>query len=90
MGKWRMCLSWDGNLTDFTTSAVKVELCGLNVLSFQLVTGAARYYIVGCYIPPNDLTTLTHIKQAWTACPKGCLPIVLGDLNANFAALRDE
>jgi hypothetical protein len=63
---------------------------GLNVLSFLLVSGATRYYILGCYIPPNDLTTLTHIKQAWMACPKGCLPIVLGDLNTNLAAPRDE
>jgi hypothetical protein len=57
----------------------EVEMRGPNVLSFLLVSGATRYYIVGCYIPPNDLTTLTHIKQAWMACPKGCLPIVLGD-----------
>jgi hypothetical protein len=64
----------------------EVEMRGPNVLSFQLVTSAARYYIVGCYIPPNDLTTLTHVKQAWTACPKGCLPIVIGDLNTNLAA----
>ena len=63
---------------------------GPNVRSFLLVSGATRYYIVGCYIPPNNLTTLTHIKQAWMACPKGCLPIVLGDLNVNLAAPRDE
>jgi hypothetical protein len=31
-----------------------------------------------------------HVKQAWTACPKGCLPMVLGDLNANLAASRDK
>ena len=24
------------------------------------------------------------------ACPKGCLPIILGDLNANLAAPHDE
>ncbi len=28
-----------------------------------------------------------HVKQAWLACPKGCLPILLGDLNVNLAAL---
>ncbi len=63
---------------------------GPNMLSFQLVLGATRWYIVGCYIPPNDLTTLTHIEQAWQACPRGCLPILLGDLNVNLAAPRDE
>ncbi len=42
---------------------------------------------MGCYIPPTDLMTLKlkHVKQAWLACPKGCLPILLGDLNVNLA-----
>ena len=66
-----------------------MEICGLNVLTFQLVLGP-RGYIIECYISPNNLTTLTQVKHAWQACPKGCLPIMLGDLNINFAALRDE
>ncbi len=61
-----------------------------NVLSFQLVLGAARWYIMGCYIPLTNLTTLTHVNEAWRACPKGCLPILLGDLNVNLAAPRNE
>ena len=63
---------------------------GPNVLSFQLILGATRWYIVGCYIPPTDLTTLTHVDEAWRACPKGCHPILLGDLNVNLAAPRNE
>ncbi len=65
--------------------AEEVELRGPNVLSFQLVSGATRFYIVGCYILPNNLTTLMHVKEAWMTCPKGCLPIVLGDMNVNLA-----
>jgi hypothetical protein len=68
----------------------EVDLHGPNLLSFQLVLGATRWYIVGCYIPPSNLTTLTHVEQAWQACPWGCLPILLGDLNVNLAALHDE
>jgi hypothetical protein len=68
----------------------EVELRGPNLLSFQLMLGATRYYIMGCYIPPNNLTTLTHIEQAWMVCPKGCLPIVLGDLNVKLTAPRNE
>ncbi len=63
---------------------------GPNVLSFQLVSGATRWYIVGCYILPNNLTTLMHVKQAWQACPWGCLPILLGNLTINLAAPRDN
>jgi hypothetical protein len=63
---------------------------GPNVLSFQLILGATRWYIVGCYIPPTNLTTLTHVNEAWRECPKGCHPILLGDLNVNLAALCNE
>jgi hypothetical protein len=87
--------AWQGGISFFWRASdlyevKEVEMQGPNMLSFLLISGAIRYYIVGCYIPPNDLTTLTHIKQAWMACPKDCLPIVLGDLNVNLAAPRDE
>jgi hypothetical protein len=82
--------TWQGGISLFWRASdlyevEEVELCGPNMLSFQLMSGATRYYIVGCYIPPNNLTSLTHIEQVWMACPKGCLPIVLGDLNVNLA-----
>ena len=31
---------------------------GLNVIVFQLVTGARRWYIVGCYLAPDDTLTI--------------------------------
>jgi hypothetical protein len=82
---------WQGGISLFwrtseTYEIEEVELRGPKVLLFQLKSGATRWYIVGCYIPPTNLTTLTHIKQVWLACPKGCLPILLGDLNVNLAA----
>jgi hypothetical protein len=87
--------AWQGGISLFWRASdlyevEEVEMQGPNVLSFLLVPGDTRYYTVGCHIPPNKLTTLTHIKQAWMACPKGCLPIVLGDLNVNLAAPRDK
>jgi hypothetical protein len=65
---------WQGGIslfwrTDEMYEIKKVELRGPNVLSFQLVSGAMRWYIMGCYILPNNLTTLMHIEQAWQACP---------------------
>ena len=35
---------------------------GPNVLTFVLVTGRTRFFAVGCYIPPNNLSTLTTIE----------------------------
>jgi len=63
---------------------------GPNVLSFVIVTGGARYYAVGCYIPPDDRSTLATIVQAWSECPKGHTPFLLGDLNVNLRAPRDD
>jgi hypothetical protein len=37
---------------------------GPNVITFVVVTGVEQYYAVGCYIPPNDLMTLTHVEGA--------------------------
>jgi hypothetical protein len=86
---------WQGGISLFwrtseTYEIEEVELRVQNVLSFQLVSGATRWYIIGCYIPPTNLTTLRHINVTWRACPKGCLPILLGDLNVNLAAPCNE
>jgi hypothetical protein len=89
---------WQGGISLFwrtseTYEIEEVELRGPNVLLFQLVLGATRWYIMGCYILPTNLTTFTHVNEAWQACPKGCLPILSRDLNVNLAALcnvRDD
>ena len=57
-----------------------------NVLTFELVTGGDRYFVVGCYIAPTDTETVNHVRAAWDSCPEGCIPLLLGDLNAS---LRD-
>ena len=59
---------------------------GPNVLSFHLVTGRGRYYCIGAYCPPSDVdnNTVCDIQRAWERCPKGYLPLLMGDLNANI------
>jgi hypothetical protein len=57
-----------------------------NVIIFVVVLGGERYCAVGCYIPPTDLTMLTHIKAAWNECSKGRILIFLGDLNIKLAS----
>jgi hypothetical protein len=63
---------------------------GPNVLSFVIVTGSQRFYIVGCYILPTNLNTLPQVKQALNECPKGHTPLLIGDLNIKFRTPRDE
>ena len=63
---------------------------GPNVLSFVIVTGSQRFYIVECYILPTNLNTLPQVKQALNECPKGHTPLLIGDLNIKFRTPRDE
>ncbi len=63
---------------------------GPNVITFVVVMGVERYYAMGCYIPPNNLTTVTHVEGAWNDCPKGNILILLGDLNINLMSPRNE
>ncbi len=55
-----------------------------NLLTFQLVTGDKQFYCMGVYIPPTDMMGVEDLQAAWEACPAGCIPIVLGDLNIDF------
>jgi hypothetical protein len=78
----KIALFWrDNDLYEIEESKIR----GPNVLSFELVTGKTRFYIVGAYLPPSDPgTALMHVERAWKECPNGCEPILLGDLNANI------
>jgi hypothetical protein len=62
------------------------QIWGPNMLTFVLVMGSTRFFAVGCYIPPNNLSTLAMIEQAWNECPCGHTPILLGDLNINLCS----
>jgi hypothetical protein len=52
--------------------------------------GDIRFYVVGCYIPPSSLETLTHIDKAWCACPMSTNPILVCNLNINLPAPRTD
>jgi hypothetical protein len=69
---------WQGGIALFwrDNDLYKIEeskIRGPNVLSFELVMGKTRFYVVGAYLPPSDPgTTLLHVEQAWKECPNGC------------------
>jgi hypothetical protein len=63
---------------------------GPKVLSFMIVTGSQRFYVLGCYIPPNNLCTLPQVEQAPNKCPKGHTLLLIGDLNINLPVPQDE
>ena len=59
-----------------------------NASLFVIVTGSQRFCVVGCYIPPTNLSTLPQVKQTLIECSKGHIPLLLGDLNVNLRAPR--
>ena len=63
-----MALFWrDGDLIKVEEKKIRVP----NVLTFELVMGKDRYFVVGAYITPTDLTTIIDVENAWHQCPKG-------------------
>ena len=64
---------------------------GPNVVSFELVTGGLRYYVVGAYCPPSDpeASTTEDISAAFGAAKPGRQRILIGDVNAVVAEPRD-
>jgi hypothetical protein len=56
-----IALFWRGN---GSYEVKETRVWGPNVISLHLMMGACRFYIVGCYIPPSDLTALTCVDKA--------------------------
>ncbi len=61
-----------------------------NILTFQLVTGEDRFFVIGAYISPADTTGVDDLRAAWAKCPSNCKPLLLGDLNFDFWAPQTE
>ena len=51
-----------------------------------MATGAWRWYIVGCYLSPDDALTIERVAEALMERPKGSELLVAGEININFAA----
>jgi hypothetical protein len=79
---------WKENHQGFEVESAK--FLTPNLLTFQLVTGDERFYCMGVYIPPTDTMGVEDLQAAWEACPDGCMPLILGDLNINFGEPRDK
>jgi hypothetical protein len=82
-----IALIWKEGLSSFEVEAACIVTP--NLLTFQLVTGYKRFYVMGTYIPPNDTTGVDALWAAWNACPDGCALIVMGGLNISFKHPRD-
>ena len=61
-------------------------------MTCEVQTGEARYYVMGCYMPPSDKEgkNLDNVMDALDKMPKGCIPMLLGNLNADLDVPRNK
>ena len=62
-----------------------VRQFGPNVVSFQLATGARQWYIIGCYLAPDNTSTIESVVAALKKRPRGTALLVAGDLNTKLS-----
>ena len=63
---------------------------GANVVGFQLVTGARRWFIIGCYLAPDNTLTIKSVVAALKERPRGTALIVAEDLNTTFSDPKND
>ena len=61
---------------------------GPNVLSFEVVSGRRRWYIIGCYLAPDDAQTIERVVTALGDQPKGTALVVAGDPNTDLGEVE--
>ena len=79
---------WEEGHQDFEVEAVTIV--SPNLLTFQLVTGEDRYFVMGTYIPPADMMGVDDLCTAWAARLTNCKPLLLGDLNIDLGTPRTK
>ena len=55
-----------------------VQQFGPNVVGFQLATGERCWYIVGCYLVPDDTSTIECVVAALKERPRSAKLLVAG------------
>ena len=59
-----------------------------NVLGFQLDMGNCQWYIVGCYLVPNNTSTIESVVFVLKKQPHGSELLVAGDFNVKLSDLE--
>ena len=63
---------------------------GPNVLNFEVVTEGRRWYIIGCYLAPDNARTIDRVVTAMGDQPRGTALLVAGDLNTDLGATDND
>ena len=84
-------ISHNGGVAMFyqATEKLSVEalrLYGENVARFKLALGGRRWFIVGCYLAPDNALTIEDIFASISQWTRGAALMVVGYFNTNMAA----
>ena len=61
-----------------------IQKFGPNVVGFQMSTGERRWYIIGCYLSPDNTLTIESVVVTLKERPQGAELLVAGDSNVIF------
>ena len=67
-----------------------IRYYGPNLLSFEVATGGRRWYIIGCYIAPDDARTIERVVTALGDQPRGTALLVAGDFNTDLGETASD
>ena len=59
-------------------------------MSFEVATGARLWYIIGCFLAPDDTETIERVVTVLGDRPKGTALIVAGYLNMDLEDLESN
>ena len=60
------------------------------MISFKVVSGRRRWYIVGCYLAPDYAQTIERVVTALGDQPKGTALVVAGYLNTDLGEMDGD
>ena len=63
---------------------------GPNVIRFEVVTGRRRWYIIRCYIAPDDARTIERVVTVLGDQPRGTAFVVAGDFNMDLGEMASD
>ena len=61
-----------------------IQQFGQNIFGFQLEMGERRWYIIGCFLVPDNTSTIESVIASLKERPRGLELLVVVDFNANL------
>ena len=67
-----------------------MSIFGSNVVSYTVTSGRKRWYVVGSYVTPNDLTEVHQLTNVLSCGLERLGELLVGDLNACLENSRNQ